>query len=254
MLDKTKNIFHNANINIFASQICEALKSACESFWEQDIKIFLQGINDFRELRTEKLVKNVDFYTSQIKVDNHKPVIIRLSEGFIGEILDSTLQSNYPNFNFKQLTQLEMKILNSFCEFSYKKIKETLLNVPLSEKSEKYINLIFLILSKNEKCSKVMVSIPQDRISFAPLKKVESYSDDDFLTSNTTVRLKAGSSKITFDELQNLSPDDIIVLEESNLNKMKLISGNKETEFNIKINSSLILDLKNQDDEYEDEQ
>ena len=117
MLDKTKNIFHNANINIFASQICEALKSACESFWEQDIKIFLQGINDFRELRTEKLVKNVDFYTSQIKVDNHKPVIIRLSEGFIGEILDSTLQSNYPNFNFKQLTQLEMKILNSFCEF-----------------------------------------------------------------------------------------------------------------------------------------
>ena len=252
MSKKIENIFTNKNFNIFANQVCEALKSAVESFWEQDTKVILQGVNDFREIRDEKIIANIDFFSSQIKVEGHKPILIRLSKDFVENILSNTLGKPPRAFQFSQITPLEIKILNSFCEFTNKKLREILIPTTvakLSEKSEKNINLIFLICPKGEICSKVMVSIPQDRIDLSPLEKTISFKDDDFLDSRTTVRLKAGSSKISFDELQNLALDDIIVLENSELGKMTLISGKIQNKFNIKINSSLIVDLNNDEDE-----
>ena len=96
-----------------------------------------------------------------------------------------------------------------------------------------------------------MISVPQDRLNLKPVKKVTSFKDEDFLTSGASVRLKAGSSKITFEELQNLASDDIIVLENSELSKMTLLSGEVETKFNIKINPSLIINLENNEEEDE---
>ncbi len=255
MLNKTINIFENTDFNTFASEIGGAIKGACEKFWEQDIKIAIQAVNSFREIRDEKLISNIDFFSSQIKVENHKPILIRLSKEFIEYILDSNLRSSNAKFEFTKLTPLEVKILNGFCEFLYKRLKEVLISpkeAKLSEKSEKYVNIVFITEPKNELCSKIMISIPQDRINLAPLKKTISFKDEDFLTSKTTVKIKAGSSKITFDDLQNLAPDDIIVLEESELSKLTLISGDVEQKFNIKINPSLIVNLNNDEDDEED--
>lgn len=252
MLNKTKNIFHDKNFNLFATQICDAFKVALESFWEQDTKIILQATNDYREIRDEKLISNVDFFSSQIKVENHKPIIIRLSGEFVENILAQTLGTNKKYFKFSEITPLEIKILNSFCEFVYKKIKEILISpkdAKLSEKSEKNINLLFTLQTKDEICSKIMISIPQDRINLIALKKEETFKDEDFFSSKATVNIEAGSSKITFDELQNLAVDDIIVLEDSELNKMTLISGNSKNKFNVKINSSLIVNINNDEDE-----
>ena len=255
MLNKAINIFENIDFNAFSMQIGEAVKGACEKFWEQDIKISMLAINDFREARDEKLVSNVDFFSSQIKVENHKPVLIRLSKDFIETILESSLKNGNSRFEFTKMTPLEVKILNGFCEFLYRKLKDVLISpssAKLSEKSEKYVNLLYVIEPKNELCSKIMISVPQDRINLAPLKKVAAFKDEDFFSSKTTVRIKAGSSKITFDELQNLASEDIIVLEDSELSKLTLVSGNLEQKFNIKINPSLIVNLG--DDEEDDEE
>ena len=254
MLNKTKNIFDNSNYNVFASQICEALKGAFETFWEQDVKVKIYAINDFREIRNEKLISRTDFFTSQIKVENHKPVLIRLSSEFVEGVFENVLKSDNKAFKLSNVTPLEIKILNSFCEFTYKRLNDVLISTKeakISEKSEKNINLLFLICPIDDVCSKIMLSIPQDRISLTPLKKATSFTDEDFYSSSATIRLKAGSSKVSFEELQNLAPDDIIILENSVLNKMALISGDIETQFNIKINSSLVVDIGSDE---EDEQ
>jgi flagellar motor switch protein FliN len=255
VLNKTINIFENIDFNAFSMQIGETVKNACEKFWEQDIKISMQAINDFREIRDEKLVSNIDFFSSQIKVENHKPVLIRLSKDFIQTILETSLKATNSKFEFTKLTPLEVKILNGFCEFLYRKLKDVLIppsSAKLSEKSEKYINLLYVIEPKNELCSKIMISVPQDRINLIPLKKNPVFKDEDFFSSKTTVRIKAGSSKITFDELQNLTAEDIIVLEESELTKLTLISGELETKFNIKINPSLIVNLNDGEEDEEE--
>ena len=145
MINKKKNIFEDIDFNIFASQICEVLKEAIEKFWEQDIKLSVYAINDYRELRDEALISNIDFFSSQIKVQNHKPVVIRLSKDFSDTFLSSTLSCTKKPFKLTDLTNLEIKILNNFCEFIYKKLKDVLIpvkEVKLSDKSEKNINLI----------------------------------------------------------------------------------------------------------------
>ena len=254
MHNKIKNIFFDKDLNLLCSQFCEALQEALGSFWEQDAKVFLQAVNDFREIRNEKMISNIDFFSSQIKVENHKPVIVRLSRQFVENIFDDVLQTNRQPFKFSEITPLEIKILNGFCEFVYKKIKDLLIptkDAKLTEKSEKNVNLIFLISAKDDFCSKIMISIPQDRINLQTLKKTIVFNDNDFLTSKATVGLRAGSSKISFDELQNLAVDDIVVLENSELNKMTLISGEVESKFNIKIDSSLVVNLNNGDEDEE---
>ena len=120
-------MFIDKNLNLLTSQFCEALNSALESFWEQDTKVILQAVNDYREIRDEKLISNLDFFSSQIKVENHKPVIIRLSKEFVENILQDSLEANFFAFKFSEITPLEIKILNGFCEFLYKKLKEILM-------------------------------------------------------------------------------------------------------------------------------
>ena len=124
---KDKNIFENVDFSKFSSDITETVGAAVEKFWEQDTKIVLKAINDFRELRDEKLVKNINFFSSLIKVEKHKPVIIRLSNNFIENFLDVTLEKK-ENFSLSNLTPLEIKILNSFSEFLYKRLKEVLIS------------------------------------------------------------------------------------------------------------------------------
>ncbi len=243
---KDKNIFNNINFNLFGDMITETVKVAVEKYWEQEAEITLKAVNDYRELRDEKLVKNIDFFSCQIKVEKHKPIIARLSKEFIQNFLDLTLQNNSKDFKLANLTPLEIKILNNFSEFLYRRLKEVLIpekNLKLTENSQKYINFLFLLGLKNETVCELMVSIPIDRIEFKTLDKVKSFSDEDFRTSTATVRIKAGSSKITLDELKNLSEDDIVLLEDSDSSKLILISGDFEKKFNVKVNPSLVLNL-----------
>ena len=252
MHNKIQNIFHDKNLNVFTSQFCEALKSALELFWEQDAKITLQAVNDYREIRDEKLISNLDFFSSQIKVESHKPVIIRLSKEFIENILKNSLGINSSVFRLSAITPLEINILNGFCEFLYKRLKDVLISpqeAKLSEKSEKNINVVFVVAQKDDVVSKIMISIPQDRIKFEKLEKKQNFKEEDFLTSNASIRLCAGNTKITLDELQNLAQDDIVVLDNSELDKMTLISGDVKKKFNIKINPSLIVDINNEEDD-----
>ncbi len=247
-----KNIFENINLTTFISNISQAIKAAVEKYWEQEVQVVFLAVNDFRELRQEHLVKNIDFFSSQIKVENHKPVIIRLSKDFIKNTLDITLEEKTAGFKLTDLTPLEIRILNNFCEFIYKKADPALIpqnEVKLSEKSEKNFNIVFLICIKNNICSKIMLSIPQDRINLDEIKKSTSFRDEDFLTSNTYVRIKAGSSKITLDELKNLSQDDIVLLEKSDSSHLTLISGEFKKKFKVKVNPALILKLNDEDEE-----
>ncbi len=243
---KNKNIFSNLDFNSFNDSMVETVKSAVEKYWEQEIKITLRAVNDFRELRDEALIKNIDFFSSQIKVEKHKPIIVRLSGEFIESFLDITLSNNSNRFNLSAMTPLEVKILNNFSEFIYKRLKDILIpekNLKLTEASEKNINFLFLLELKDENVSEIMISIPYDRINLKTLQKTKAFADEDFRTSYATVRIKAGSSKITLDELKNLSEDDIVVLEKSDSSKLILLSGEFEKKFNVKVNPSLILNL-----------
>ena len=246
---KDKNIFEDIDFSKNTDTIINAVKIAVEKFWEQDIKITLRAINDFRELRDEKLLKNTNFFSSSIKVEKHKPLTVRLSGNFIQNFLDITLDSK-EKFSLSDLTPLEIKILNSFSEFLYKRLKDVLISekdLKLTEKSEKNVSFLFLLGLKNGATSEILVTIPLDRIDFKNLQKVKAFNDEDFRASQTIVRIQAGSSKITLEELNNLSKEDIVLLENSDSSKLVLISGEYRKKFNVKVNPSLILNIDDEE-------
>ena len=246
---KDKNIFEDIDFSKNTDTIINAVKIAVEKFWEQDIKITLRAINDFRELRDEKLLKNTNFFSSSIKVEKHKPLTVRLSGNFIQNFLDITLDSK-EKFSLSDLTPLEIKILNSFSEFLYKRLKDVLISekdLKLTEKSEKNVSFLFLLGLKNGATSEILVTIPLDRIDFKNLQKVKAFNDEDFRTSQTIVRIQAGSSKITLEELNNLSKEDIVLLENSDSSKLVLISGEYRKKFNVKVNPSLVLNIDDEE-------
>jgi len=74
----------------------------------------------------------------------------------------------------------------------------------ISDKSDKNINILLFLMFENNINAHILLSIPQDRINLAPIVKKESFKDEDFLTCTTNVRIKAGCSKITLEELKNL--------------------------------------------------
>ena len=92
MTIKTQNSFDNKDFSVFVDEITKGLKAAIEKYWEQDIDLTLQALNDFRDFREERLSFNIDYFTSQIRVDRHKPFIIRLDKDFIHSFFDTVLQ------------------------------------------------------------------------------------------------------------------------------------------------------------------
>ncbi len=251
------DIFQNNNFSPFITSISKVIQEGIEKFWEQDVKIKLRAINNFRELREEKLVLGTDFFSSQIKIENHKPVIIRLDNNFVENFFEIVLEDNITdtrsgNYKLSGMSKLEVKILNNFCEFLYKKIKDILIpvnTVKLSEKSEKNINFLFYVATKNSINSNLLVTIPLDRIDLKEFKHVNSFVDEDFISQSIFVKVKMGTSKITLSELKTLEAGDIVVLEESDAKSAILISGDFEKSFKIKPNLSLILDIENKESE-----
>lgn len=256
MNNSKSNIFSEIDFCKFAAPVEEAVKDAVENYWELDnIRVKTNAVNNFRDFREEEIISKTNFFSSQVRVQNHRPVIFRLSEEFTDNILTKVLKSNSNSFNLHVLTELEVKILNNFCEFLYKKLDTVLLptnEVKITEQSDKNVNIILLISTNEDECSKLMLSIPKDRLKFEQLNKTASFKDENFLTSHSIVKIKAGSSRITLDELKNLSTEDIILLENSNSSKMTLISGELVKEFGVKPDPSLLLNIKT-DDQNDDE-
>ena len=247
MNSEKNNVFKNINFESFFQNFIQIIKQGFEKFWEAEIDLQLLAINDFKSLREEFFIKNLNFFSSQIIVEKHKPIIIRLDENFLTSFLDNTFAQRTEKFNIKTLTPLEIKILNVFCEFLYKQFQNNLIpikNLKLTSMSEEKINFIFNI-AINDLCSKMVISIPKDRINFTPIEYKTSFNDEDFLNSYTYVKIRAGYTKLTLEELQNISIGDIVLLEDSISTHLTLISGGLEKKFKVEIDDSLILDIDN---------
>lgn len=249
-----QDIFHNIHFQGFFIKSPEVIASSISTYWETDVDLILLAVNDFRNIRDEFFAKNIDFFSSQIKVEYHKPVLIRLDSDFIYGFLNDTLKSNASNFKLRDITPLEITILNNFCEFLYKQIDELLIPpkvAKMTTKSEQNINLLYLLTQKSGHVSKIMISIPQDRIEMKELVPQQAFTDDEFLEETNFVKVRAGYSRLTLKELQNLSAGDIIVLEKSKINELTLISGDFKKKF--QITSSEGLEYNFDDEEFDEE-
>ncbi len=249
-----ENIFDEKKCGQISSVIMEfdgeflpKIIDATQNFWEEKYEFRLFDINNLEKVKEDKYLKNDSFFISQVPSEIVPPVTIRLSEEFARLFLHNAFGSNLPLFELSDLSELEVRILNGYCDYIYKSFSNILIpqeNLNKFElKNKEVYNFVIIIKDKDERNSKIVITLPSSRIKRAEIKKEENFSDDEFKNINAYIDIEAGSSKITLNDLKNISYGDIILLEDSFVNKMKIITGENIREFKINPDPALMIEL-----------
>ena len=246
----------NNTYSWFENTIGKSVTDSVCLFFENRFGVYLASIGENQTPKETALLKNEFFYTTRVSIKNKQNAILRVTSDFIRIVFHDTFGSNGPLFNLENLTELEQKILNSFAEFIIKDINTFLINenetAKIDPTNKTELNFVFLIKNKDTTCGKISLTLPLNRLEPVEIKKENSFNYADFENNYTYVNLFAGCAKISLDDLKNLSKDDIIVLEERNIQAMTLKTEFLTREFKVKPDSSLMLDI-DEEDEIEEE-
>ena len=235
----------------FENIIKNNIIKASNEFWNVDVDVSLFSI----DTKPNFLWKLDDYLVTQIPMYEGIASFIRISSGTVKMFLDNTLGHNTQDFKLRTITELEGKIVISFNHFLSQSLKEIILPIEsINAKPEKImakmIHFCLLLSPKNsgEEVGMLILSLPQKIIALAEELPVSEELLDirQFNDTPVAVDIFAGSSKITLEDLKNLEPDDILILENSNIHKMK-VKGELEFEFNVNPSPKLVIDFDNEE-------
>lgn len=234
-----------AQYNWFSHSFFNSIQLASNEFFSE--------LFDFKLISISKniniLFQGDDYFVTKIRIDKHHDVFFRCSEESVKIILDEVLGVN-KKFKVTNITELEAKIISSFNDYLYGSIVRFLLPPPpRTQKRRNFdtIHLTFYIKEKHSQNSaKIIVSLPQ--ILLAPEvinTEVEKFHNTSFSSSMIEVNIKIGRTKFHVKELKNLEKEDIVVFEDSDVNTMRLIYKDYETDFRITPNPGILTSINN---------
>jgi len=236
----------------FDTQLKSAVLKATEAFWENKFDIKTQSLTTNLSVKNDLTSKGEIYFTTELPVSPTQNVFIRLSSDFIRVLFHDTFGSNSPMFKLQDLSELEIKILNSFCDLINEEIKNFIIpheKIPKKELKNKGVYNTAFLISKDEKAGKIVISMPQNCIAAEKIQREENFSYEDFLSAQTFVNISAGTSRISLNDLKNLYPGDILLLENSNVNLMEIKTDKIRKSFKVNPEPALMLELD--DDEQE---
>ena len=260
-----ENIFNEKECGQISSVLAEfdgsylpKIKEATQNFWEDEFEFRLFDINKLEKMKDDRYLKGDSFFTSQVPSNHTPPVTIRLSDEFARLFLHNAFGSNSPEFKLIDLSELEIKILNAYCDFIYKSFSESLIPVEnlnkFELKNKDVYNFVIVIKNKDDKNSKIIITLPYSRINKKELKKQVNFSEEEFKNLSAALDIEAGSSKITLNDLKNITQGDIILLENSAVNKMKIITGTSEKDFKVNPDPALMIELDEEEHDIDREE
>lgn len=218
------------------------LKESFENFWENKFQLKLLATlkNDFSLFKTEEL------FVTKIGVKKNIDVIIRTPKSVIEMFLNTFGRTQIP-FDITQITEIEAKIINSFNEYLYENFKKAL-SIPDGQYNQKADNvtLVYAIQNKNNEIGRYIISIPENILCQENiLHKTFNINVEDLTNTSATVDIRVGSTIMSLNELKNLSVEDIVILDNSNLNKMQIRIENQESYFRVSPDPILIMNIEN---------
>jgi len=237
----------------FDSRLRSMLGQSLLAFFESKFDITSQSLTTNLSVRDDFASKGEIYFTSELSVCLNQNAYIRLSSEFVRILFHETFGSISPVFKLQNLSELEIKILNSYCEFLNEGLKTLVVphdKIPKDRlKNKGMYNSTFLISRNKEKIGKIVISMPQNCLMAAPIQRKQNFSMNDFLETTTFVNILAGTSRIALNDLKNLYPGDIILLENSNINYMEIKTESIRQGFKVNPEPSLMLELD--EDEHE---
>ncbi|MDD3236573.1 MAG: FliM/FliN family flagellar motor switch protein [Candidatus Gastranaerophilales bacterium] len=221
--------------------------SATKEYLAPNVDLKLVSVTE----RDNILFAGEEYFVTKIRITKDLNILIRLSKTAIDGILTNILGENKGKFELESVTELEANLITSYNDFVFKSFSQFLLDLSKYKKVKNLFDthLTFFIKSNGYELGKLIISIPEAAIpELPPASPVDSFSIDDFPKTKVKVNLAVGCSKLTLNDVKNIEVDDIVLLENSNINKMILKVNGENKPFKLVPDPSLIIDFDGDSD------
>lgn len=197
------------------------------------------------------LFQNDSFFVTKIKINPQTEMYIRCSDRVVNAILTNALGPN-KNFDINKITELEAKLITAFNDNVYNFLNVSSENSG-QQQSRKFdiTHLTFFLRDEETNLGgKFIISFPSQLFTPEDIVCTEpKFSVDFFEKSLVEVDLKIGTTSFSVGDLKNLEPEDIVVLDNSNIQNMIIRYKGFEKEIRITPNPALIISVDSSEGE-----
>ena len=229
----------------FYDNIYARLKETAEEFFQKEYEFRFISVSYNNE---NILFPGDEYFVNKFKVNEDACVTIRVSSDLAASLLDDALGAAPGVFSFSDMTDIEAGVIKSYTIFVYNKLEGLFIKKEPDKKTlkkSKMYNFTFFVKSKGAHRGKIIISLPDyavnGNIEFE--FRDESFDLDILSSIEVPVTLRAGYTRVPLNDLKAVEDGDVIMLEDSDVNKMELIINGNSAEFNITPNPALIISV-----------
>ena len=217
-----------------------AAQASSDDFLYEGIRFKLYAVT--KSLST--MEDDESYFVTKVKLDQQQEIYIRNSDKAVNTILTRALGPN-KKFDINKITELEAKMVTAFNDNLYNFISNAFTPSAQQNRNFDMTHLTFLLCDDETKLyGKMIISFPgQIVLPQHIMSSEEKFSNDFFETSLIEVDLKIGSTTFTVGDLKALETEDIIVLDNSNIQEMRVNYKGYEKDFRITPNPALIISV-----------
>ena len=242
-MEKCKSTSDNlyAEYDWFQKLFPLAMQKSSDGFFTPGLKCELMGVSrNINLLQTKE-----SYFVTKVRIDKFYDMFLRVSEQAVALLLNRALGRPNRAFNINKLTDLEGEIMTAFNDYVYQIILQFLEPPPVvnfKRTNFDMTHVTFLIKDEEEQAmGKFIISVPDGRLK--PNKivcKELKFENKDFYMCPVPVKIEIGGTRFTVKDLKELEPEDIIVLEKSNLQVCKVFLQDYTNKMFIEPNMELV--------------
>lgn len=222
----------------------EIVQNSCDEFFDKNFELKFIGLSK----NINCLINNESCFVTKIGLTKDYDIFFRLTDKAIQIILNKILGKSKNSFNINKISELETKVITSFNGFMFEALKKVL-NEPnpteLKRSNFDTIQLTFLIKDTDEfvkTTGKIIITLPQILLTPEAITSTgEKFENDSFPNTETLAKIIVGSTRFSLYDLKNLDIDDVVVFENSNIEKLKLSIMEEEIDFSINPNMDILI-------------
>lgn len=216
------------------------LQEVFDDFFAEDFTFTLLGVSK----NVNSLIDKDAYFVTKVKIDKQHDVFFRLSETAIRLVLDKSLGRFNGSFDLSKLTELETKIITTFNDTLYRAVLKHIQPAPPTITRTNF-DVVFMTfaLTDNEsgRAGRFVVALPDVLVVPEEIQETFDYPVEHFEKSIVTVRLAVGRTVFKLFDVKNLEIDDMVIFEDSNVERMRLFFKDYETDVLLKPRMDLVV-------------
>ena len=220
------------------------IQEAFDEFFDKNFIVKFFGLSK----NINCLLNQEACFVTKIQIDKEYEMFFRTTDKVIQIILDKILGKSKTSFNINKISALEAKVITSFNSSLYTKIKP-LLSPPNPKEIKRsnfdMIHLTYILKDNDESATeagRIIITIPDALLTPNRVKySTNTVSEEDFPECLTPVDITVGTTRFTMYDVKHLEVGDMVVFENSSIDKMKLTILGKDYEVNINPNMGILI-------------